>query len=678
MSPTKRAIIVSLSLVLALAFIITIFFLTQKPAPADNKRVQIRRCPQEPCTFYFEDGILLINTDLLVMNISGGAITYVVDKASGEVLVDSAAFVNWPSDTAGFVSFTAKTANGRSIARQPSESSTVTFTMVEPNYGRLIYILGTQDTKMASQLTIDIMLDQLTGEVILQLVGLEADPDTTLVSIDLPILNTTTPSVILGSGASYSRTDARATDQTTYTDYGLYSPTMVVIQGSGSVIGAWSETIQFSPEYILLKHKRNYDQIVLHAEQVDGQADSDTITSPPWRIGTYPTWVDAARRWKVKFEERTGAKPLWENRVSWVRNIHAIFNSTYQDYGNDAEKYAELARKTSPEKTLFFLWNGDRIVLFGDHTLADVISRPTPETLEIVGSYGWPLLLYYPYNLIYSEEGTTDRLLFLSEKGWLPESYEFRPDYAGSPQHWQNYWADVRADYYDGSKFYVIHPGSSKFTEYLIRNFSNYLSLYQANGAYFDTLGADQDFLFSDDMKIIDENNYVLGEINSIAAIENALPASAIMSEYQSPSLLPFVFYSWEGSATHLQSNKLAGTRITHPLRVALVGSYSWSRESNEDYTDDVVSALMGSLPQISLIGDSGVSDEKALWSQARAKLFCDEELFNDLPDQWENDVLAYYRSQNTGHWFKFKYIGSTYGYVEILDDGTEVLRLIK
>jgi hypothetical protein len=149
------------------------------------------------------------------------------------------------------------------------------------------------------------------------------------------------------------------------------------------------------------------------------------------------------------------------------------------------------------------------------------------------------------------------------------------------------------------------------------------------------------------------------------------------MSEYQSPWMLPLVFFSWEGSATHVKQSSHAKTRLNHPIRVALTGSYSWTRESNEEVQDDIASALLGTLPQINLVGDRQIDNERAVWSQARARLFCEQELFNDIPDIWDEDALAYYRSKD-GNWFKFVKIDKTYGYVEILPSGTEVIRLVK
>jgi hypothetical protein len=635
---------------------------------------------EEPFHFEFRDNKLSVYTQQMALTIESGAITYVEDKASGEVLVDTDAYMNRPSVTEGFVGFTSRDADSNFHLRWPTQSSSVSFSRVSTNTVRLMYApLYFHDTPSNSQLIVDLTIDETSGEVIVQLTGIEADPTLKPFSLDLPVMNMTTPSVILGSGAQYLRTDAKATDQSMYSDLGLYSPTMAVVEGSNATLAAWSETTHFAPECIQLLHKPSYDHLILHGEQDPKQADPQKIVSPPWRIGTYPTWVKAAKRWREKFEERTGARPLWENRTPWVRNIHAVFNATNQNYGADEDesKHAELASKAPPEKVLYFLWNGDRIVLYGDHTLVSTIARPTPELVDIIKQYGWPLILFHPYTLIYSEAGAADRLQYLADQGWLPAGYQFAPDYEGTAENWQNYWSGVRADYFDDSVWYMLHPGSTKFKNYLVHNFGAYCTLRQADGAYLDTLGDDNNFLFADSRKTIEGQDYILGELNAIAKVTRELPHLAVMSEYQSPWMLPFAFYSWEGSVSHIRQNAYANTRINHPLRVALTGSYSWTKESNEEHIDDIVAALLGTLPEISLVGDDSVSEERALWSQARAQLFCDEELFNDLPDKWDEDALAYYRSRS-GHWFKFELLGSTYGYVEVFPGGQEVIRLSK
>jgi hypothetical protein len=631
---------------------------------------------QDP--FRFEEGRLSVSTRLMTLTIEGGAITYVQDRASGIVLVDADAYANRPPVTEGFVGFTSRARYTGAHLRWPTMSSSVHYTKTSTNTASLtwtpLYFYGTLTD---SQLVMDLTVDQATGEIVVQMIGIEADSTLEPFSIDLPIMDMTAASVVLGSGARYVRTDARATDQSSYVELGLHSPTMAVAQEADAVIAAWSETTQFAPEYIRLIHEPSYDQLILHGDQDTKQTDRQKIVSPPWRLGTYPTWVQAAKRWRTKFEERTGARPLWENRTPWVRQIHAITNGTNRDFGMDESRYVELAQKAPPDKVLYFIWNGDRIVLHGDHTLIDVVTRPTRAEIDLIKRYGWPVILFHPYSLIHSESGASDRLEFLANKGWLPLGYRFDPDYEGTPENWQNYWTGLKAGYFDGFEFYILHPGSTKFRNYLVRNFGNYCAYHQIDGAYLDVLGDDNNSHFAGDQKIIEGQDCVLGEYNAMSQVAQALPHLAVMSEYQSLWVLPFVFYSWEGSETHIRQNVHAHTRINHPLRVALIGSYSWTRESNTESIDDVVAAFMGTLPELLLADDLGVSEERALWSQARARLFCEQELFNDLPDEWDVDAMAYYRSKD-GHWFKFKLLGSTYGYVEVLPDGQEIVRLAK
>lgn len=191
-----------------------------------------------------------------------------------------------------------------------------------------------------------------------------------------------------------------------------------------------------------------------------------------------------------------------------------------------------------------------------------------------------------------------------------------------------------------------------------------------------DVLGNDGVGFFPSERRVIAGQDYVFGEMSVLTAVQQELPNLAVMSEYQAPWLVPYTFYTWEGVETHLRQAEIANMRLNHPLRTALLGSYQWARETNSEQADDLLAALLGTLPQISLAGDYEVSNSRALWSQQRANLFCEEELFHDLPAEWDLDALAYYRSQRTGHWFKLVRMGETYGYVEILPDGTEQMRL--
>jgi hypothetical protein len=515
-----------------------------------------------------------------------------------------------------------------------------------------------------------------SGEIILQITGIETETKELRkpISIDVPIMNFKELSVILGSGAEYVRNDPASKDQTSNPSLGLYSPSMVVAVGRDSSIAAWSESDgNLSGEYVGLSHHPDYDHIILHTPQNPQQENTGKIISSSWRIGTYKNWLEAARRWRQRFEQRTKARPLWENQTTWVRKIHAVCTERHYDRASD---YAHLANLVPPENLLYFMWNGDRIVLFGDHTLVTGNAAPQPRELQLIKQYGWRLLLYHPWTLYYSKTGAQIRMQELRSKGWLQQNYKFHPDYEGQTEDWYDYWSDVSVPY--DKNLCVIHPGSSKFKNYLVRNYRNLCANHRADGCYFDILGSNETAKFLPDKKIIEGQDYPNGEKNTLARINHALPDLAIMSEYLNPGVLPHVFYTWEGY-THVIQNIHARTKINHPLRTALIGSYVWSRE--QDPRDPAAfnqeaAALLGSLPTLSLVGDFQVSRTKAQWSQARAKLFCQEELFNDLPPKWDPQALAYYRSKN-GRWFKFKRLGEKrYAYVEELPDGKDSIRL--
>jgi hypothetical protein len=453
---------------------------------------------------------------------------------------------------------------------------------------------------------------------------------------------------------------------------------MVVAEGRNSSLAAWSESDRnLTFEYVKVLHDPEYDHIVLHTPQDPEQSDVTTIVSSTWRIGIYKNWVEAARRWRTLFEQRTMAKPLWNNRAEWVRKIHAVHGPFARHYAKGSD-YAQLANIVPPENLLYFMWNGDRIVLFGDHTLIAGIAAPQPRELQLIKKCGWRLLLYHPWTLYYSQTGAEARLQKLRDKGWLQHNYQFNPDYEGTAADWYNYWADVDATYSKlagGKGLNVIHPGSTKFKNYLVRNYQDLCSTYQADGSYFDILGADKIGNFAADRKIIEGQDYATGEKNAIARLNRDLPNLPVMSEYIPARLIPYVFYTWEG---YYQYSHGVG-KVNHPLRTALIGSYVWSQEQDPrdsaDFNNEA-SALLGALPSLSLVDDYKVSRNKALYSQARCKLFCQEELFNDLPPKWDPGALAYYRSKS-GHWFKFKKFGENqYAYVEEIPGGNDLIRL--
>lgn len=643
------------------------------PAPDAATPTPTPQPPPAPI-FAYQSGELRIRTAVLEMTFAQGTVTYLQDLASGEVLVDTDA--RGQCDLGGSFPAGLVSRDALNILHNhcPTQLKSISFTQVDDYTAALAY----EGTFFTRQARLDYLLrvDAATGEVLVTLSGSEPDAALNPAAVNLVFGGIRPQAIILGSGVRVARGDPPIETQSNAEDLGMHAPNVAVIEGQKAVAAVWSETNAYAPETIRLIHTPEQDHLILHSEYDPKTGDSRAIASPPWRIGVYPNWVEAARRWRQTFEQRTGARPLWDNPTPWVRDIHAVYDSTNQVYGDPAPRYAELAALLPAHQVLFYLWNGDRIVLFGDHTLAANIGRPDPSLLNYLEQYGWPLLLYHPFNLIYTEAGAALRLADLSGAGRLPPGYTFTPDYGGPPEDWMTYWGDVRGLY--GPPLYLVHPGSPQFQGYLVRNFGNYAAQYRADGAYMDILGNNGDSYFVDsDKRVIDGQDYVLGERNSLRLSLEAHPNLAIMSEYQANWLIPYTFYTWQGVATHTRQADIAAMHINHPLRTALIGSYMWTRESNDGPINDPLAALLGTLPQVSLLGDFEVSDDRALWSQARARLFCEEKLFNDLPPRWDPEALAYYRS-HSGHWFKFKMIGDSYGYVEELPDGSEVIRLVK
>ena len=554
----------------------------------------------------------------------------------------------------------------------PSNTS-VTYSLITNNHAQLIYSPIANETDTGCSLTYDITVDD-DSAVLVQVTGVEANSNRIPYTIDIPIMNFNKTAVITGA-ARYARNDSAHTWQSSSWAGGIYAPSMAVAEGTNAILSAWSEDQRnLSDEYSKIIHTTGYDHLVLHTGQDQMQANVNPliIKSSTWRINTYRNWLEAARTWRVRFAARTPAvKPLWQNACTWVRKIHCVHTDRYFD--NQA-KYASLSQLVPVANMLYFLWNGDRLVLLGDQTLLGSEWMATPSPLEItyIKQYGWRMILYHPWDLIYNPTGAAARLTYLMAKGWLPSGYSFTPDYDGRPPDWYTYWSDVTGAYY--SQLYVIHPAAAKFRAYLKRNYSDYCALYQADGAYLDILGSDESNKFASDKQVIEGKSYRLGEESSIAEVLQAYPNLPIMSEILNTGLIPYAWFTWEGYSTW----KVQNATINHPLRTALIGSYLWTKEQDtqdQQEIDSASSALMGALPTLSQVGDYQCSDSRALWSQSRSQLFCQYELYNDLPANWDPAALAYYRS-NTGNYFKFKDLGNgSYSYIEETPSG-DVTRL--
>jgi hypothetical protein len=440
-------------------------------------------------------------------------------------------------------------------------------------------------------------------------------------------------------------------------------------------VGVWSE--DFTGEYLTYRHDVDHDELSLNG--------GTTL-----HTAVFPDWLAFVRHWRNRFETLTGARPLWDNQTGWVRNIHAI----YKGPNLTSDNYSQIKTFVSPSKLLYFAWNGSQIILFGDHTLAKSPQYITSSIISMVKQDGGRVLLYHPWSTIYSVQGTKLRMDRFNDPTntmyVLPSGYTgFHPDYAGTADNWHYYWSDIGASissYYNGVPE-VLHPGAQKFKDYFATNFRNYCVTHNVDGAYLDTSGYDRTFIFRDSRRaIVEGQSYLTGQSKAFEQASQASPNFGFMTEYQAQELVPYSFYSWTGLDDHVKNTQYQYL-INHPLRAALVSSYSWTMENNfsDRYSNDNDyyrnAALFGSLPEISFTSESvwplgnAISKTKASFSQQKAKLFSHYDLFHDLPTWWDSKALAYFRS-NTGNWFKFMPIGNTYAYVAELPSGEQKVHL--
>jgi hypothetical protein len=653
--------------------------------------------------FSFDDQtkILTISTQMMDMKIEGGAITYVKDKSSGEVLTDTTPATNFPisnrwgtntPDPATFLGFTSIASSGSWHFRQPMNRSfaavNAVFSLDSENEARITYapLYYSNIAETGSSLVYDIKIDTASGEVIITATGTEPDPaNWKPFTIDIPLMNFQKNSVIIGN-AKYNRSDPAVTDNGRGGN--VIVPSMAIAEGDDSALAVWSQNEKnLSDEYVNVIHDPGYDHLVMHTGTDPRQTDNSKIISSKWHIGTFPNWLEAARRWRQEFQAlNPDAHPLWNNRTPWVRDIHAVY---YMCSMCSASALSNLASILPPKNLLYYVQGGTHVIN-GDHA---EYSGNCNNDCACNESYGFHVITYFYWDLIMSQTGYQNQLTSLASKGWLPSGYQFNPDYSGADDpgfatksgdernaDWLAYWSDINANYYSGTTLNVLHPASTKFQDYLIRNYKDELTTRHASGAFFDISGGDHSSMFSAAKKIVNGMDYAEGEVAALKKVTTELPENPIMSEMLGDGIIPYIFYTWDGYGTHVSANK----KINHPLRTALIGSFVWTQEQGVSHTvpynfDDEKNSLLGTLPHLLTKNDYWlVDDTQAIWSQARAKLFSQDELFNDLPPSWDPEALAYYRTKN-GTWMKAKKIGeSDFGYYEEIPGMGDVLRLQK
>lgn len=625
---------------------------------------------------------LTIDTDRLELTILGGAVVAVRDTATGEAFSGGATWSDLSRAATGFSHGPDPAAasrpmggpaapSGPPVALRPDESSAVEFQRKDPRIGVLIYrqLAGAKSAADAAHADAELRLAfrvEDDGELSFRLEARTGDPARAIRDTRFPLVGLTAQAVILGSGERFARGDAAAESRCVRIANNIYSPAVGVVEGRRGVLGIWPEPAGVGYDDLSLRHAPEADELVAHIDLNSGQNDPDTVDEPGvargswWRLAALPGWLDVARRYREHLEQRTGVKPLWEQSPTWVRAIHAVCNERpgINDPAVADKFYADLAARFDPQNLLLFYWNGNCILLFGDHRYMTELQYPKPAEIEALGKHGFRWMGYHPYTLIFSPLGRVKHLDEARSRGFgVPADYTFQPDYAGPPglDAFYDYFRSVATGYYapqeTSPSLWVLHPGAAKVRDYLTRNVGGYCREHGMSGCYFDILGADHASHFvqnaPQDRRIIEGRDWRRGEEEACRAIKAANPELAMMSEVQSEWTTIHTFYTWEGEShlTHPQP-----VRLNHPLRAACWGSYTWTRTDSPEAV-----ALSAGLPAVTL-------DDQ--WTIARARLYCDELLFHDLPSQWDPVALAYLRGKDD-RWFQYRRMDWGYAYVE-------------
>lgn len=641
----------------------------------------------ESFRFEAETNTLTVNTGRLELRILGGAAVAVRDLQTGEVFSEDADWHDVAKAGAGAVCGPEAAAAKRlglavtTVARKPQASSPVEFQQSSPCEGVLIYtgLSGSmQAASAADELRLYFRVED-RGELSFRMEVRLRDSESLAREVYLPFVKLTSPAVVLGSGERFARGDEAAKSRCMRIANNIYSPPVAVVEGRRGVLGLWPEPVSFGYDDLTLAHQPECDELVPQVCLAFNARDPDTANKPGvtrsswWRVAALPSWLDVARRYRAQLEQRTGVKPLWEQTPAWVRNVHAVCKERPQtkDLTQADKFYADLAARFDPQKLLLFYWNGNCILLFGDHRYMTEFQYPTPAEIAALRKQGFRWLGYHPYVLVFSPQGQIRHLEEARRRGFgVPDDYAFQPDYAGHPEAaaFYDYFRPVAAGYYakleESLSLWTLHPGTQLVRDYLGRNVGNYCRLHEMSGCYFDILGADHAGQClenaPDDRRIMEGNDWRRGEELACRAIKAANPDLAVMSEVQGDWTTVHTFYTWEGEShlTHPQP-----VRLNHPLRAACWGSYTWTQTDSPEAV-----ALLAGLPAVKLADD---------WSVARGKLYMDEELFHDLPDQWDPDALAYFRAKG-GRWFEYRRMPWGDAYVESSGGRVRLGRLLQ
>ena len=635
----------------------------------------------EPSAFRLDGDRLIVTTGKLELVLQQGAIVGLRDRGTGERLVqgDGSAQIRavptgvatvadgwvfrrrWYREGPEGCAADKKLQEGR---RRPAAGASPAFTRISPTEGEVVYSALTAGNE-GDTIRYRIATDKDTQEVLIRGEVRLADASVAAQSLDLTFAGVKCPAVIMGCG---TRIEADRLER--HIDYcarktnNLYSPLMAVLEGRQGVAAVFVDAF-LDKMNVYLAHAPEADDAVVVSAGTDPRLKPGVVRMAPVRVGIHASWVDGARRYRERFEELTGAKPLWQQTARWVRKIHAVHTGAPGGGHGDPTPedamayYKKLAGLIDPAALLLFYWNGNGIVVGADHRYMTRLGWPKPQVVRAIKAHGFRWMGYHHYTLLFPPHAIPARYERIKKHKWgMPNGYVFTPDYGGPPERFHDHFRPVSTGYYksmDEARLWVYHPGTRKGREFFIRNFGNYCRFHGMDGNYLDICGADGGHHFPDAKKVLEGMTYRMGEDRLLREAKEALPDFAFMSEVQSSWSVAHTFYTWEGASHILRPRQYASIDLinNHPLRTALWGSYCWTRES-EIAPDE--SALMGCLPELHM---------EDPWSVARAQLFAEEELFNDLPDTWDPAAMAYYRGKG-GRWFQFRRLPYGDGFVEL------------
>ena len=484
-------------------------------------------------------------------------------------------------------------------------------------------------------------------------------------NLDIHVLFLKTEAVITGIGSRTLRKDPARDENMFWPGSSFNFPRVLIAEGKKNVLMFSCDDSQ--PYHnIFLYHTPESDHVVLRAgdENIYRRLGKMELVKDNrhetafFRLSVHKDWLGAAKYWRKKFEERTGAVPLWQSPSKYARKIHAVFTgSANLPWKEDPDLYYKtLASEYNPENVILLYWNAPSILTFGDHRYS-LKQNPAKVNELALKKNGFQWMAFHGYSLLCNEEAIPERHAQIGKK-FIPEGYTFQPDYEGKPEDFYKKMApyiSVRS-----KPLCMVNPASKYVENYLVRNIINYARFHDIAGFYLDISGG-VSYALKPGKLVFDGKTYTEGDVEVFKRLRKDAPDLLLMSEFCGEWIVPYLFYTWEAHLPHRHKD----VRINHPLRAALLGSYLWARETMV-VDDPIKQAYYATLPMI--LADIGSAHlEKHLvdeWYNERAKLFIREKLFNALPEQWDPEVLAYYRSEKNG-FFQFRKMPYGYAYLD-------------